>query len=74
MLTGDLIHSPLQMRYPELSMRADTDQRQSAETRRRFLDCHCDTGRLLCTAHFPSPSTGHVTRWGEGFRVMPAEG
>ena len=65
MLTGDLIHSPLQARYPELSMRADTDQTQSAVTRRRFLECHCDTGRLICTAHFPSPSTGHFTRWGE---------
>jgi glyoxylase-like metal-dependent hydrolase (beta-lactamase superfamily II) len=72
-LTGDLIHSPLQMRYPEISMRADTDQKQSAETRRRFLECHCDTGRLLCTAHFPSPSTGHVTRWGDGFRFMATE-
>ena len=73
-LTGDLIHSPLQARYPELSMRADTDQAQSAATRRRFLECHCDTGRLVCTAHFPSPSTGHVTRWGDGFRFMPTGG
>ncbi|MBL6456275.1 MBL fold metallo-hydrolase [Belnapia sp. T6] len=73
-LTGDLIHSPLQARYPELSMRADSDPAQAAATRRRFLECHCDTGRLVCTAHFPSPSTGHVTRWGSGFRFMPAEG
>jgi len=73
-LTGDLIHSPLQARYPELSMRADVDQRRSAETRRMFLECHCDTGRLMCTGHFPSPSTGHVTRWGEGFRFMPTGG
>lgn len=71
-LTGDLIHSPLQARYPELSMRADVDQAQSAVTRRKFLECHCDTGRLMCTAHFPSPSTGHITRWGDGFRFMPA--
>ncbi len=73
-LTGDLIHSPLQARYPEISMRADTDQAQSAATRRRFLECHCDTGRLICTAHFPSPSTGHVTRWGDGFRFMATAG
>ncbi len=71
-LTGDLIHSPLQARYPELSMRADSDPALAATTRRRFLDCHCDTGRLVCTAHFPSPSVGHVTRWGDGFRFMPA--
>ena len=73
-LTGDLIHSPLQARYPEISMMSDSDQQQSAVTRRKFLDCHCDTGRLLCTAHFPSPSTGHLTRWGDGFRFMPTAG
>lgn len=71
-LTGDLIHSPLQARYPALSMRADSDPGLAAATRRRFLECHCDTGRLVCTAHFPSPSVGHVTRWEDGFRFMPA--
>lgn len=73
-LTGDLIHSPIQARYPELSARPDTDPAQAAATRRKFLECHCDTGRLVCTAHFPSPSTGHVTRWGDGFRFMPTGG
>jgi glyoxylase-like metal-dependent hydrolase (beta-lactamase superfamily II) len=73
-LTGDLIHSPLQARYTELSMRADVDPVQSAITRRKFLECHCDTGRLMCTGHFPSPSTGHFTRWGNGFRFMPTKG
>jgi glyoxylase-like metal-dependent hydrolase (beta-lactamase superfamily II) len=65
---GDLIHSPLQARYPEISMRADFDPQQAALTRRRFLDEHCDSDTLVCTAHFPSPSIGHVGRWGEGFR------
>ncbi len=37
-LTGDLIHSPLQARYPELSMRADYDPAQAAVTRRHFLE------------------------------------
>ena len=66
-LTGDLIHSPLQLRYPELSMRADTDPAQAAVTRRKFLECYCDTRTLVCTAHFPLPSTGHLTRHGAGF-------
>jgi len=71
-LSGDLIHSPLQARYPEIAMRADYDPAQAVATRRRFLECHCDTPTLVCTAHFPSPSCGHVTRWGDGFRL--AEG
>jgi len=68
-LTGDLLHSPLQARFPHISMRADTDQNQSAQTRRRFLECYCDTSTLVCTGHFPSPSTGRVTRWEDGFRL-----
>ncbi|MDA8051114.1 MAG: MBL fold metallo-hydrolase [Rhodospirillales bacterium] len=70
-LTGDLIHSPLQARYPELSMRADFDPAQSAVTRRSFLERYCDTETLCCTVHFPGPSTGRITRWGEGFRCTP---
>jgi glyoxylase-like metal-dependent hydrolase (beta-lactamase superfamily II) len=67
-ITGDLIHTPLQARYPELSMMADTDPAQAAATRRAFLEGMCDTGALCCFAHFPSPSRGFIKRWGEGFR------
>ncbi|MES2711700.1 MAG: MBL fold metallo-hydrolase [Pseudomonadota bacterium] len=66
-LTGDLIHSPLQLRYPELGMRADVDGIKGAATRRKFLDCHCEKRALLCTAHFPQPSMGRVTRAGNAF-------
>ena len=52
------MHSPLQARYPELSMKFDVDQAQAARTRRDFLER---------SAHFPSPSTGKIRRWGDGF-------
>ncbi|TCG07881.1 MBL fold metallo-hydrolase [Paraburkholderia steynii] len=66
--TGDLIHSPLQARWPELSMRLDHDPAQGIATRRSFLEKYCDTPTLCCFAHFPSPSVGHVKRWGDGYR------
>lgn len=72
-MTGDLIHSPLQARYPEISMFSDYDRKQSAVTRRRFLEGCCDTGTLMCMAHFPSPSAGRLTRWSEGYRLECAE-
>jgi glyoxylase-like metal-dependent hydrolase (beta-lactamase superfamily II) len=72
-LTGDLIHSPLQARYPELVMRVDYDRKQAVETRRRFLERYCDTETLCCTMHFPSPSVGHIKRWGDGFRLVPTD-
>jgi glyoxylase-like metal-dependent hydrolase (beta-lactamase superfamily II) len=67
--TGDLIHSPIQARYPELTMRVDTDPAQGAATRRRFFERYCDTDTLCCTMHFPSPSVGHIKRWDDGFRL-----
>jgi glyoxylase-like metal-dependent hydrolase (beta-lactamase superfamily II) len=65
--SGDLVHSPLQARYPELSMKFDVDQAAAAATRRAFLERYCDTATLCCAAHFPSPSTGRIKRWGDGF-------
>ena len=65
--SGDLMHSPLQTRYPELSAKFDVDPAQAAVTRRNFLERYCDTDTLCCTAHFPSPSTGKIHRQGSGF-------
>ena len=67
-ITGDLIHSPLQARFPDLTMRADYDPAQGTATRRKFLETYCDTATQCCFAHFPSPSRGRIKRWGEGFR------
>jgi glyoxylase-like metal-dependent hydrolase (beta-lactamase superfamily II) len=66
--TGDLIHTPLQALYPELSMRVDYNPAQGVESRKRFLETYCDTSTLCCFAHFPSPSKGYVKRWGNGFK------
>jgi glyoxylase-like metal-dependent hydrolase (beta-lactamase superfamily II) len=65
--SGDLMHSPLQTRYPEMSAKFDVDQAQAAATRRSFLERYCDTDTLCCTAHFPSPSVGKIRRKGNGF-------
>jgi glyoxylase-like metal-dependent hydrolase (beta-lactamase superfamily II) len=64
---GDLMHSPLQLRYPELSPKFDVDPVQAATTRRQFLERYCDTDTLCCTAHFPSPSVGKIRRKGNAF-------
>jgi hypothetical protein len=53
-------------------MRADFDAKQGGETRRKIFGRFCDTPTLMCTAHFPSPSTGKLTRWGDGFKLVAA--
>jgi glyoxylase-like metal-dependent hydrolase (beta-lactamase superfamily II) len=70
-LTGDMIHSPLQMRYPDLAMMADLDPALACATRQSFLERYADTGTLCCTAHFPAPSVGRITRQSVGFRCEP---
>jgi glyoxylase-like metal-dependent hydrolase (beta-lactamase superfamily II) len=71
-ITGDMIHSPLQARYPELGMMSDYDSRQAGQSRRELFGRFCDTSTLLCTAHFPSPSTGRVVGWRDAFDIVGA--
>jgi glyoxylase-like metal-dependent hydrolase (beta-lactamase superfamily II) len=66
--SGDLMHSPIQTLFPEMSVKFDVDQAAAAKTRRSFLERYCDTDTLCCTAHFPSPSVGKIRRWGDGFK------
>lgn len=72
-ITGDLIHSPLQMRMPELRMLRDYDAQQSAHTRRTFLERYCDRDTLCCTSHFPNPSVGRIRtrRNASGYELVP---
>ena len=72
-ITGDMIHSPLQARYPELGMMADHDSAIAGKTRRQFFARFADTSTLICTGHFPSPSTGRFTSWGDGFKFVEAK-
>ena len=69
-LSGDLMHSPLQTQYPELSPRFDVDPAQAASTRKNFLERYCDTETVCCTAHFPSPSVGRIRRKGKAFTCV----
>ena len=65
--SGDLMHSPIQTRFPEMPVKFDVDQAAAGKTRRSFLERYCDTDTLCCTAHFPSPSVGKIRRKGDGF-------
>jgi glyoxylase-like metal-dependent hydrolase (beta-lactamase superfamily II) len=69
-ITGDMIHSPLQACYPALGMMADYDASQAGQTRRMLLEDLCGTATVMCTAHFPSPSCGHIVRRGDAFEFV----
>ncbi|MBM4227573.1 MAG: MBL fold metallo-hydrolase [Gammaproteobacteria bacterium] len=66
-ITGDLIHSPLQCRFPEWNFIFDHNPALAARTRRAFLERHADTGTLVLGSHFPLPSVGWLESLGEVF-------
>ncbi|MFC9454360.1 MBL fold metallo-hydrolase [Streptomyces sp. NPDC056983] len=68
--TGDLLHVPLQLRYPSLSFVRDRDPEAAAKTRHQFVERYCETDTVCCTGHFLAPGCGRIQRWGEGFRLV----
>jgi len=67
-MSGDLMHSPVQCLHPEWTVWPDWEPELAKRTRRAFLERHCDTDTLVCTAHFPLPSAGRVVADGDAFR------
>lgn len=69
LMSGDVIHHPLQLIRPEWSSRACEDPHLSAVSRTKMLERVADTNTLLCPAHFGSPTIGHVISHAtDGFR------
>ena len=67
-MSGDLVHCPIQCLCPEWTAWPDWDRDQAKRTRRTFFERYCETDTLVCTAHFPLPSAGYLVRNGDGFR------
>jgi hypothetical protein len=59
-VVGDLMHHMLQCREPDWSTIFDWDQKQAAQSRRKFLSETAGTGRFVLPVHFPPPTTGLI--------------
>jgi glyoxylase-like metal-dependent hydrolase (beta-lactamase superfamily II) len=70
LLIADLMHHPLQVRYPEWSTRFCVDADQARQTRIDFFKRNADSGRLVFPCHFPSPTGGRIVRDGAGYRFV----
>ena len=66
-ITGDLVHHPVQFTAPEWVMTADEDPPLASATRVEFRDRYADSGILIFGTHFAGPSCGHLShadgRW-----------
>jgi glyoxylase-like metal-dependent hydrolase (beta-lactamase superfamily II) len=63
-ITGDMIHTPLQIALPELSSSFDTDPDAARVTRRDFLGRYADGRTLVIGTHFGTPTAGKVSSAG----------
>jgi glyoxylase-like metal-dependent hydrolase (beta-lactamase superfamily II) len=70
LLTADMMHHPLQLRYPEWSTRFCIDPDEARRTRTNFLKENADSGRLIFPTHFPSPTGCRIHRDGQAYRFV----
>ena len=71
-ITGDLIHHPVQCAEPQWNEIGDVDEVVAEATRRAFLHEVADTDTLVLGTHFPARPAGRVVTAGDGFRFLPA--
>ena len=70
LISGDLLHNPVQIGRPDWGSFADGDPAASEVTRRAMLAELADGPVLLIGTHFPAPSVGKVRRDGAAFRFV----
>jgi glyoxylase-like metal-dependent hydrolase (beta-lactamase superfamily II) len=64
---GDIMHSPVQVRHPDLNTVFCEFHDQAAASRKTMLTRLAETRALYLATHFPSSSAGYVGRTGDGF-------
>ena len=70
-ITGDLLHHPVQMSHPAWAEVADYDVALARETRRAFLDEHCRLGTRIAGTHFPTAPVGRIEPHNGAWRFTP---
>lgn len=63
-LSGDVIHHPIQVVYPEYSPVFCEDRAASARYRQQFVQRFADRPELILPAHFGAPYAGHIVKDG----------
>jgi glyoxylase-like metal-dependent hydrolase (beta-lactamase superfamily II) len=68
-ITGDLMHHPVQCAHPEWASIADVDSRAAEATRRAFLARYGGSEVRVFGTHFAGPTSGHLVRDGSAWRL-----
>jgi len=66
-ITGDLMHHPIQCAMPHVSSKFDHDVAVAQKTRTEFLQRLADGEVLVFGTHFAEPTAGHVVSHGDAW-------
>lgn len=69
MFSGDILHHPMQIPYPELCSMFDDDMGRALHTRLALLEDLCDRDVLLMPTHFAEPHVCKVVSAGARFAI-----
>lgn len=70
LITGDVIHHPVQIAHPGWGIAADHDSDAARATRVALIEHHADTACLVIGSHWAGRAAGLITRTGNGFRLV----
>jgi glyoxylase-like metal-dependent hydrolase (beta-lactamase superfamily II) len=68
-ITGDLMHNPIQIAIPATEARFDMDKPQAARTRCDFVQRFCNSGTLVIGSHFAEPTAGRIVSDGKAWKL-----
>ncbi len=72
-ITGDLIHHPVQFQYPEWDDSFDSDLAMAKKTRRAFAEKYADSNVIVFGTHFATPSCGKIVSSGGAFKFKAVQ-
>jgi glyoxylase-like metal-dependent hydrolase (beta-lactamase superfamily II) len=72
-ITGDLMHHPIQVAEPGWNSHFDSDADQARTTRRAFCQRYADRPVTVLGTHFHDPTAGHIVSHGESWRFAVFE-
>jgi hypothetical protein len=69
-ITGDLMHHPIQLAVPATHGNFDMDKEQGARTRCEFIDRFANRPTLIIGSHFAGPTSGRIVSDGDAWKLV----
>jgi glyoxylase-like metal-dependent hydrolase (beta-lactamase superfamily II) len=72
LVTSDTVNHQILVRNPDWALWADMDPAMAASARKRLLDMAAADKMQIAAYHLPFPSTGFISKRGDGYEFHPA--